>query len=119
MPNANELRISAHQMIASWNEGAVCQLIRSGVARDVTAGITDYSWKDRQTIAVDNAVVIRVSCVPSDPEPDEKLDIVTFTPAGGTTQFYKIVQKPRGPRPGNVPIFYDLDCLTISADNIS
>jgi hypothetical protein len=104
--NATTLINSAHNMIARW--GGVGQLIRDGDERDATMAITDYSWSERQTIAADNAVKIRVSAKDLDIPPDEMLDLVQFQGA-----LYKIIAKPRSPRPQNTAIYYDLDCLWI------
>lgn len=105
-------KMSAHRMIARW--GGRGQLIRAGTARDCTMAIMDWSWQERQTIAADNSVKIRLSVIPADPNVDELLDYISFK--GG---FYKINKKPYGPRPRNEAVFIDCDCLAISADSIS
>jgi hypothetical protein len=106
MPDAAELIASAHSMIAEW--GGTGQLVRDGDERDATMGIIEYSWRERQTVASDNAVRIRISAQGLTIPPDEMLDLINFQ--GGV---YKINGKPTGPRPQNTSIYWDCDCLWI------
>lgn len=100
-------------MIQRW--GAVSgsstgEIVRGGVPRDWTMAILDYTWQERQTIATDNLVKIRLSCIPDDPGIDEMLDSIVFQ-----NKLYKIEAKPRGPNPGGSFVYVDLDCIFVEA----
>ncbi len=100
---------AAHKMIKRW--GGIGQFVRDGVDRNATMAIIDYRWQERQTIAQDNAVRIRVSGKDGvDPIPDPLQDMIRFK-----GNLYKITTPSTGPRPAGTIVYLDLDCLWVEA----
>lgn len=100
-------------MIVRWGAvsgNSVGQIYRDGTPRNATMAITDYTWQERQTIATDNLVKIRISCIPADPGIDEMQDVIHLN-----QRAYKIVDKPRGPCPGGQFVYVDCDCIATEA----
>jgi hypothetical protein len=104
MVNLARSKQTAHGLILRWG-GGPGYLVRNGVKRAATMGISDYSPRERGNF-LDKTVRILISVIPSDPSPDYELDLIEFK-----GKRYSITMPPSGPRPSDSPVFYDCNCM--------
>lgn len=92
----------AGAMIARWGKKA--KLLRDGVERDCVAAVLDYNPRARQ-LSLEGAERVLIAA-PLDIPPDHEKDKLIH---GG--RLYQIPTPVKGPRPGDVAIFYDADIV--------
>lgn len=96
----------AHKLIARW--GGKGQLVRAGVTRDATMAVLDFKPNERSLLE-EGEEVIRVSAYQLTVPPNFELDTIVF---GGST--FRIYKPITGPRPNNLVIYYDCNCLKVA-----
>jgi hypothetical protein len=110
MSITDELRKSAHEMIARW--GGVGQLVRNGTPRDVTMARIEYKPAERGLFG-DKASRIRVSAYDlTAPEPDHERDQIAYQ-----GEMFNIILPVTGPRPAGEFVYYDCECMLVDGGN--
>jgi hypothetical protein len=111
MPDFNRSRKVWHDHIARWGGGpGKGLLVRNGVTRPATMAMSEYTPRERATIAVEGAVRFMVSAYNVAPANyiDFELDLIRFK-----GKEYRIQMPPSGQQPDGTWIGFDCLCLFV------
>lgn len=92
----------AGSMIARWGKPA--KLLRGGVLRDCVAAVLDYNPRARGLAleGAERALIAAPLAIPPDHEQDKLVH---------GEKLYQIPTPVKGPRPGDVVVFFDADII--------
>jgi hypothetical protein len=112
MPNFDRSRKVWHDHIARWGGGALNgKIVRDGTTiRAATMAMSDYTPRERASLAIDGAVRFMVSAyqVSEANYVDFERDVIQFR-----GKEYKIAMKPSGQQPDGTWIGWDCPCLFV------
>lgn len=112
MPDFNRSRKVWHDHIARWGGGVGAgKLVRDGTTtRVATMAMSEYTPRERASIAIDGAVRFVVSAynVAEANYVDFERDVIQFR-----GKEYKIVMKPSGQQPDGTWIAFDCPCIFV------
>jgi hypothetical protein len=97
----------AGELIARWGKPAKLLRIEGGQLRDCIAAKLEFSPRERGLI-MEGAERVLIAANGLTIAPDHQLDMFINLI---TSKQYRIVQPVKGPRPGDVAIFYDLSIV--------